>query len=190
MLSGEIRAGARLSLPEIASVLDVSATPVREALSQLEQGGVVVARPNRGFFVPETSAEEARQVYPVIATLEGMMVASTDYDRAALKRLRAAQRDFERARESAEIVRADLDFHACLTAPSDNALARRIVRELKCRVFFYELAHLESVAQRSGSQHRTIVSLLAKGEHDAAANEVRANWLQSLEYVQESIGSC
>lgn len=51
--TGDIAPGAHLSVPRLADNLDVSRTPVREALVYLEQKGILQQKLNRGFFVKE-----------------------------------------------------------------------------------------------------------------------------------------
>ena len=65
-----IKPGQRLSLPDLARDLGVSATPIREALTQLSESGIVRYIANRGFFVAELSREEAAEIYQLMATLE------------------------------------------------------------------------------------------------------------------------
>ncbi|HIE9514620.1 GntR family transcriptional regulator [Klebsiella pneumoniae] len=64
--AGEIKPGAHLSVPRLAENLDVSRTPVREALMFLEQKGILQQKLNRGFFVkvdysPQNRETEASQ---------------------------------------------------------------------------------------------------------------------------------
>ena len=55
MLENSIKPGERISLAAIAKKLDVSVTPIREALTQLSETGIVTYKANRGFFVTELS---------------------------------------------------------------------------------------------------------------------------------------
>lgn len=70
ILSGELRAGHRLNLDEIASALNVSRMPVREALKQLENEGLVTIYPHRGVEVSELSGSDVAQIFGIRIVLE------------------------------------------------------------------------------------------------------------------------
>ncbi|WP_336748922.1 GntR family transcriptional regulator [Pantoea vagans] len=59
--AGEIMAGAHLSVPKLAENLDVSRTPIRDALVFLEQKGILEQKLNRGFFVSNDYAPQERE---------------------------------------------------------------------------------------------------------------------------------
>src|SRR5690349_4953493 len=71
ILDGELPAGARLKEDELAERLDVSRTPVREALRRLEAEGLVVHEPKRGAAVRSYTPEELDDMYRLRALLEG-----------------------------------------------------------------------------------------------------------------------
>ena len=60
---GELLPGARLIEADLATQLQVSRAPVREALRMLSQEGLVAATPNRGAFVARLSLQDIREVY-------------------------------------------------------------------------------------------------------------------------------
>ena len=71
ILDGELPAGSRLKEDELAARLDVSRTPVREALRRLEAEGLVVHEAKRGAAVRAYSASELDDMYRLRAMLEG-----------------------------------------------------------------------------------------------------------------------
>jgi DNA-binding GntR family transcriptional regulator len=71
IMSGQIAIGAQLRQAELASELGVSRTPVREALRQLQAGGLIEVVPNRGAVVRVPAPWEVREAYQVRAQLEG-----------------------------------------------------------------------------------------------------------------------
>ena len=70
ILSGAIEPNVPIRQDALASDLNVSKIPVREALVRLEQDGLVVSHPNRGFFVRAMSAAEAEEIYALRLKLE------------------------------------------------------------------------------------------------------------------------
>lgn len=70
--SGELAPGEQIVEAAIAARIGVSRSPVREALRELEQHGLVVSVPNRGTFVVEITAEDAQEIVLLRAALEGL----------------------------------------------------------------------------------------------------------------------
>ncbi|MGA8266797.1 MAG: GntR family transcriptional regulator, partial [Candidatus Acidiferrales bacterium] len=70
ILSGKISAGGRLNESQLARELGVSRVPIREALQQLEQQGLVVNVPRRGKFVISLSDEEIQKINSLRLILE------------------------------------------------------------------------------------------------------------------------
>ena len=71
ILSGEIFPGERLIQETIANQIDVSRTPVREALLRLEQEGILEAAGRGGFQIRDISEREIRDLYTVREAVEG-----------------------------------------------------------------------------------------------------------------------
>lgn len=71
ILSGELLPGQRINEPDVASRLQVSRVPVREALRELESSGLVVSRKHAGVFVRQLEAAEVRDLYQMRGLLDG-----------------------------------------------------------------------------------------------------------------------
>jgi DNA-binding GntR family transcriptional regulator len=63
LLSGQLNPGDRLAEGELATALGISRTPIREALRQLDNDGLVVVLPHRGTFVRTLDPRRGRQLY-------------------------------------------------------------------------------------------------------------------------------
>ena len=70
IVSGVIPAGTRLSEVQLAQQLEVSRTPVREAIRQLSESGLVRLTPRRGAYVVLPTARDARELYEIRSALE------------------------------------------------------------------------------------------------------------------------
>lgn len=70
--SGRFRAGDRMREVEIADMLGISRTPVRDALKRLEADGLLVAAPRRGLVVAELDQQQVTELYAVRDVLEGL----------------------------------------------------------------------------------------------------------------------
>jgi DNA-binding GntR family transcriptional regulator len=72
VISGDLAPGELLREEEIAAWLDVSRTPVRDAITRLREQGLVVYRPNRGTRVADIDLDHARMIFQTLAALHGM----------------------------------------------------------------------------------------------------------------------
>ncbi len=97
ILKNQLKPGERLVESDIAKKLKVSRTPVREALKQLEQDGLVTYFPRRGSIVSEISIRDALELYEVREYLEGLMIRliCTNIRRSDVKLLEEIVQDME-----------------------------------------------------------------------------------------------
>src|SRR5664279_1567866 len=70
IISGELAPGTLVSVPILAAQFEVSATPVREAMLDLEQRGFVTSVRNKGFRVTDVSEQDLREVIELRQLLE------------------------------------------------------------------------------------------------------------------------
>lgn len=185
MRSGDLKSQDALSLVSLARDLDVSVTPVREALSQLQSSGIVESIPNRGFFIPKLSKEEAMNLYQLVASLECLALRNSTFSEQDIEALRKLNELFENKEDAIQRINADIDFHDTLTANYQNSLALKILSELKTRIFFYELDYMskENFYLDSGNDHKQIITYLEDKNIDKACEALTANWLNIIDYL-------
>ena len=75
LVSGELRAGMQLSEPDLAKQLGMSRTPVREALRQMENEGLIDYAPRFGAMVRAADRDELAEMYAVREALESYAAA-------------------------------------------------------------------------------------------------------------------
>lgn len=136
---GELLPGNRLVEGEIAARLGISRGPVREAARLLEQQGLLVSLPRRGFFVREYEEKEIEDLYELRECIEvsAVRAAATRASADALKALREQHRRLvasaRRGRER-ELIEAIVAFHRCICALSGNARLVRLFDEIAIEV--------------------------------------------------------
>lgn len=69
---GSLKANERVNENDICKELDISRTPVREALIQLAAEGIIENQARRGFVIKSMKAEEIEELYEVIGVLDGL----------------------------------------------------------------------------------------------------------------------
>ncbi len=115
MKRGHLQEGQTINLAALARKLGVSVTPIREALTQLQQSRIITAIPNRGFIISELSLKEAKDLYELVADLEVLAIENSEFDEASILQLREQQLVFKNAEDTVARINAKLGFHRLLT---------------------------------------------------------------------------
>ncbi len=134
ILNGEYNPGDKVNEMDIATRLNVSRAPVREALQHLVETGLLVSVPQKGKFITSLTAKEIYDSYITGGILEGATVASTIHlftggDFAAMEKL-VTEMERKAKEPNAIHVLAELDnaFHDHMFSRSDNKLMRALSR--------------------------------------------------------------
>ncbi|GAB2865679.1 GntR family transcriptional regulator [Actinocorallia aurea] len=142
IMSGEIPIGAQLRQAELAARLGISRTPIREALRQLQAGGLIEVLPRRGAVVRVPSPWEVREAYEVRAELEGLAAerAVRRVTRTLLDELRATNEVLRTSERPATppapgepmspTTLANDRFHALIHEIAGNDRLTRTIREI------------------------------------------------------------
>lgn len=189
MTTGNLKTGKTINLAALARHLKVSVTPIREALTQLQQSHIIKAVPNRGFIIAELDVEEAEDLYELVANLEVMAIENSEFTEEHIIELKEQQEVFENAKDAISRIQADLEFHRLLTKNYKNDLALKILHDLKTRIFFYERAFTtdDSFYNKSDNQHESIISAIADDNVPTASLLLKMNWMLILNYVQKKL---
>lgn len=137
--SGELLPGQRLVEGEIAQKLGVSRGPVREAARLLEQGGLIVSLPRRGFFVREFEAREIEDLYELrewieVAAVRAAVGRLDDADLRALRDKHDRLVEVARAGSLSDLIEAIVDFHRTICGLAGNARLMRLFDEIAIEV--------------------------------------------------------
>lgn len=126
ILSNRLRPGAKLTHQQLAEELNVSRTPVREALERLFQEGFVKHEPYRGFTVAEITRQEAFELYQMREALESFAVRYTlleqtkRLDLDELERLNEYYFELVEAGKLRQRMLVDRDFHLVIARATGN----------------------------------------------------------------------
>jgi DNA-binding GntR family transcriptional regulator len=133
ILLGKLKAGDRLRQEDLASRLDMSTTPVREALRTLVSEGLVFFDVHRGAVVRGLTIDDVNELYKLRMTLEPMMVEQTmdtlrDADLAQAQALHAEMLETSDVSRWTELNQA---FHAALWASQDDSRLAHLIKTLR-----------------------------------------------------------
>lgn len=181
----------RLDERQLSEHLGVSRTPVREALSVLEQEGFVRSAPRRGIFVVRKSKAEIIEMITVWAALESMAArlaaeAASDADLAALGDL---FHDFESESPTehvSEYSDANIRFHQAIVRLGSCRLIEEMTQNLFIHVRAIRVVSIrqENRAARSIAEHRAIIAALQARDADLAERLVREHALGLAAHVR------
>ena len=119
LLTGQLRPGERIVEQEMAEDLGVSRGPVREALRQIEQEGLVEYTSHVGCFVKEFNARDVYEVYLLRANLEILSVKMCDGKFSSqtiehMEQIVQRMASIEQVEQFDEIIDNDNEFHECI----------------------------------------------------------------------------
>ena len=191
--SGEIAAGSRLRLRDLAAQLGTSPMPVREAIGRLEQNGLVVRVPHRGAVVADLTPVELAHVYDtrLLLEAEATRLGTLAVDAADLARMRTADdrmRAAVLAGRAGEALDRDEELLSVLYAAGGNPVLLGLVEDLwqRCRAF--KLLGTDVVDplrpdEGAWSTQRRLLAAVEAGDPDAAVAVTR----ESLEWSKRRI---
>jgi DNA-binding GntR family transcriptional regulator len=113
VLSGEMRPGTRIRQELLAAQFGASRIPVRDALKQLENEGLVVLAPNRGAWIADVNSEESVEIYKIREAVEPLAIFESvpNLTDADIDSLDATVRELERVTTIEEYIQLDRAFH-------------------------------------------------------------------------------
>lgn len=174
--SGALPPGRRLVEQELASSLQVSRVPLREAFRILCSEGLVTLSPHRGAEVSGTSQEELEELFEVRAMLESRAAALAASRASAeqvsqLEQLVARMTAAIRGKDTVAYYRASAAFHDLLVDAAGNRTLARVYAQIKVRFRRYQMV-LAAVAEspaRSNQEHAGVLKAIAGRDPVAAA---------------------
>jgi len=146
ILAGDIPPGAPLVETALSERFDVSRGPLREALRQLIEEGLVVTVPYTGTHVAPLSVDDVREIYSLRTALESFAFEQVwerrdSCFRAELRRRNEALMEAVDAGDDRASISAELDFHSFVYEASGHRLLQRAWHGLRGRMQLYWAAH-------------------------------------------------
>jgi DNA-binding GntR family transcriptional regulator len=184
---GEIRLDER----QLSHDLGVSRTPIREAMSLLEQEGFVKTLPRRGVFVVRKSKREIVEMILVWAALESMAARlvcqnATDEEIASLRHLFDGFRNGDHTDHLEEYSQANIAFHSAIIRLSSCQLIADLTKNLfiHMRAIRKVTISEDNRAQRSIADHMAIIEALERRDTELAERLVRQHSLDLAAHVE------
>src|SRR5438477_11582872 len=181
----------RLDERRLSEGLGVSRTPIREAMTLLEQEGFVRTRPRRGIYVVKKTKREIVAIITVMAALESMAARlagdrASDADIAELRRLMDEFRCGNDGARLDEYSDANIAFHQAIIRMSGCALLAEMTENLfiHMRAIRKITIHQENRAARSIIDHMRIIEALERRDPELAERLAREHTLGLAAHVE------
>ncbi|MDD2221533.1 MAG: GntR family transcriptional regulator [Clostridia bacterium] len=194
ILSGRYRPDEALIEKNISKEMGVSRTPVREALRQLEQEGLVKSIPNKGVVVTRVEPQDIEDIYTIKKSIEGL-AARLAAERITPEELRELEEVVDLSEFYADkndidrLVELDSRFHAIIFRASRN---RPLMQTLQQFHVFVKRARSESLHRKGRfpqmvAEHRRIFLAIKAGNGDEAENQHKIHINNAMQSLMETM---
>jgi DNA-binding GntR family transcriptional regulator len=195
LVSLEFKPGSALMENEIAEVLKVSRTPVRQALAKLERDGLIDIISRKGAFVKFHSLKDILEIFQVRKSLEAYAanLAASNIDLAALDRFENFYKsalNIKGGEKLQEVFNKGIDFHKFIIESSSNTRLEKILAELSVqleisRIFFLNQKDtiIPGRAIQGIKEHLLIIKALRNRDGEMAEKCMREHIINAEKYV-------
>ncbi len=178
--AGALQPGDRLTETDLADRLQISRTPVREAIRQLEADGLVTHKPRVGAAVRTLDYSEVMELYDMRAVLEGAAAslaarAASDIEIAELEAINAELADA--TTDGQRAFQLNRHFHAALLDAARNRFLAKSVSTMQKTLMILGPSTLQESArvQEAVTEHSAVLEALRARDGDSAEAAMRAH---------------
>ncbi len=197
VISNKLAPGSNHLETELAEMLSMSRTPVREAAIILEGQGLVEVRPRRGVRILPILPSDMEEIYSILTELESLaayQVANKGISAKDLSELRAFIETMEKALAADDRptwARADDQFHRKLVSLAGNRRLETIVSTYSDQVHRARLLtlYIRPAPHGSNADHRALVEAIANGDRELAREIHRRHRIGAKELMIKLIAS-
>lgn len=193
ILRGEYKAGDRLVERVLAEKLNISRTPIREALFRLETQRFVRTVPRKGVVVNEITQAEILEVFMILASLESLAarLAAQKVNDAIIAEIDQLMAEMEEALNNGDgdEVELNVKYNELIGRASGNPKLHEMLVDLKdyVRAFSNLSSALPGRTKAALREHQDVLSAIRSGEADLAENFTRIHLEKSRQaYMSRS----
>lgn len=184
---GRIKPGERLRETELAEMIGLSRTPIREAIRRLESEGLVTHEPRIGAVVKSLSQQEVVELYEMRIVLEttASLMAAKHASAAEIRTLEKLNADMlSAADDPIQVAALNQRFHGCIVNASRNRFLTQGYRNLANSLILLGQTTLETPerVKSVNLQHQDIIDALSKGDAQEAAAAMSVHMETSLDH--------
>jgi len=179
IITGSLEQGVLYNERRLAEALGVSRTPVREALLELSQEGMVAFVPGRGVEVCKITAKQVREVFEIRRIIEGHIIKEitkklTSEDIKRLDRNITRQEKLAERDERHEFIEYDKRFHLYLASKTGNKQIEAILLNLRDQIHLMGIRAVEDISRMKQvtEEHQRILTSLKERNSKNAYKEL------------------
>lgn len=192
IFAGLLAPGSFLDESALCESLQISRTPLREALKVLTAEGLLRHEPRRGCFVNEVTEQDLDDIFPVIALLEGRCAyeaarRATDADLAALATLHERLNGHARAGRINDYYATNFAIHEAIILLANNRWLAMAIADLRKILKLARLQQLHAPGRltQSLSEHMTVFAALQSRDSEGAEAAMRTHLLRQREALRD-----
>ena len=182
IFGGEMAPGSFIDEAAVCDRLQISRTPLREALKVLTAEGLLRHEPRRGCFVAEVTQRDLDEIFPVIALLEGRCAweaarNASDADLDALEALHGRLAKHARARRINDYYATNFAIHEAIIMLADNRWLAQVIGDLRkiLKLARQQQLHAPGRLDQSLSEHLAVFAALKARDSDGAEAAMRTH---------------
>ncbi|NMM08743.1 MAG: GntR family transcriptional regulator [Polaromonas sp.] len=192
IFAGQLAPGSFLDEAALCEGLQISRTPLREALKVLTAEGLLRHEPRRGCFVNEVTEQDLDEIFPVIALLEGRCAYeaarnATDADLAALTTLHERLNGHALAGRINDYYATNFAIHEAIILLANNRWLAQTIADLRKILKLARLQQLHAPGRlaQSLSEHLAVFAALKNRDSEGAEASMRTHLTRQREALRE-----
>lgn len=186
----DLKPGTHLRIARLSSELKMSQTPIREALSKLEQNSLVYRHPKQGYVVRSMDLKEVEDIYDVRIALEVVaakeaVTRMNQADREKLAWILKGVSNLIHKGDKGKILKLEQNFHMVIMEASGNRFLCEIGKGILERIWMIQNMNILtsdhlSIAHR---EHNAIFKALIQGNPQTAADLMKKHLQFAKQYI-------
>jgi DNA-binding GntR family transcriptional regulator len=176
ILRGRFKPGEKLDQQQIGDELEVSRSPVREALRALDAEGLITLIPNRGAIVTERSLAELEELYFTRSLIEGIAIerSAPKMDSKTLYKLEGILDAADRTDDYGELLGLNNEFHLLTYSKHEQPFIIDYIQQLRNMAAPYNRLYLDSAGNREAAwkDHQRIYNACIRKDGTRARKEL------------------
>jgi len=194
IIRGDVAPGDRLVESRIAEALDISRTPVREAIHKLEREGLLRKLPRGGFAVLSLTTEDIEETFGIRCVLEryAARLATINHTEEELKPLEDKIKEFQKCLDEGrleELPRINTAFHNLLYGLCKSPKLIKMISDLRDQIYRFRriILNVAAMAKISNQDHRKMLKAIRERDIERVEMLVEEHIMRGKEIVQREL---
>lgn len=192
IFNGALAPGSFVDEVLMCERLQISRTPLREALKVLSAEGLVRHEPRRGCFVNEVTEQDLDEIFPVIALLEGRCAfeaarKACDADLDVLDTLHQQLQAHAQAKRIVDYYQTNFSIHEAIITLANNRWLAQVIGDLRkiLKLARLQQLHAPGRLQQSLSEHLAVFAAIKARDSEGAEMAMRTHLTRQREALRE-----